>query len=70
MSNLSTPPDEWLADLFEYEYCAECGGDACHHTAIPFMGNWFARCDYPPAEDDDATPHPIIAAYRAEHETH
>lgn len=63
MSNLHIPPDEWLAELFESEYCAECSGDACHHTAIPFLGNWFARCNHAPA--GDGTPNPIIAAYRA-----
>ena len=60
----------WLAVLFEYEYCAECGGDACHHTAVagPF-GLPFARCDYPPAEDDNATPHPVVAAYHLQRES-
>src|SRR5690348_10994373 len=33
----------WLAHLFEDEYCAECGGDAQHHTVVPFLGNPFAR---------------------------
>ena len=65
-SNLHTPPAEWLAEQFEFEYCAECSGDACHHTALPVLGNWFARCDYPPSEDATATPHPVIAAYRVE----
>ena len=50
MSNLTTPAAEWLADLFEFEYCAECGGDACDHTAIPFLGNWFARCNKEPEQ--------------------
>jgi len=58
------PADEWLTRLFEDEYCGECGGDAPHHTAIPFMGNWFARCDYP--SDVDGNQHPIIAAFREE----
>jgi hypothetical protein len=62
-SNLTTPASQWLAETFEFEFCEECGGDACHHTAVPFMGNWFARCDYPPAED--GTPHPVITAYLA-----
>lgn len=65
-SNLNEDPAEWLERQFEFEYCAECRGDACHHTAFPFMGNWFARCDFPPAEDDAATPHPVIVAYREE----
>ena len=53
---------EWLEDLFEYEYCAECGGDAKHHTVcIDPFGNPFARCDYPPIGGED---HPVIATYR------
>lgn len=44
MSNLDMDPDEWLKELFEWEYCDECRGDERHHDAIPFMGNWFARC--------------------------
>jgi len=41
-------PTQWLADLFEFEYCAECGSDADGHDAVPFMGNWFARCKVVP----------------------
>lgn len=37
-------PGEWLRDLFEYESCAECGGDADDHGAVLFAGNWLARC--------------------------
>jgi hypothetical protein len=44
MSNLTTDPHEWLVQQFEFEYCSECGGDENDHDAIPFMGNWFARC--------------------------
>ncbi len=44
MSNLNIPFEQWLKKLFEYEYCAECHGDAVDHDAIPFNGNWFARC--------------------------
>lgn len=44
MSNLIQDPTEWLTELFEYEYCDECGGDTEDHDAVPFMGNWFARC--------------------------
>jgi hypothetical protein len=58
--------ERFLAELFAFEYCAECGGDACHHTAVPFLGHWFARCDYAPA--DDGTPHQTVAAYRAQRE--
>ena len=67
MSNLGTPPAEWLAETFEFEYCAECGGDACHHMAIPFLGNWFALCRYPPvAAGDDVQMHPVIQSYRGQ----
>lgn len=64
MSNLKTRPDAWLARQFECEYCAECGGDAQHHTAVPFLGNWFARCDYPRNEKSGRV-HPAIRRFRA-----
>ena len=64
MPTQSQLPGAWLADLFRYNYCDECGGDIEHHDAIPLiLGNWFAQCCYPPNED--GTYHPIIAAYRA-----
>lgn len=59
--NLHIPSATWLAELFECEYCAECRGDAEHHTALPVFGNWFARCDHGPS--DDGTPHLIIQAF-------
>jgi len=39
-------PEEWLEQLFEYEYCAECGGDVADHEVclVPGIGNYFARC--------------------------
>jgi hypothetical protein len=39
-------PEEWLEKLFEFEYCAECGGDAQDHVVciVPGMGTYFARC--------------------------
>ena len=61
--NLSISAPDWLAELFESEYCAECGGDAEHHTAVPFLGNWFARCDYP-CDDETGAVHPIITKFR------
>lgn len=42
--NLDIPPEEWMRELFEYECCAECGGDAGDHMAVPVAGNWFALC--------------------------
>jgi hypothetical protein len=42
-------PEEWLEQLFEFEYCAECGGDAADHEVclVPGIGNYFARCKSP-----------------------
>lgn len=65
MPNLTTPPQEWLREHFEFEFCEECGGDAVHHTAVPFIGNWFGRCDYP-VDIATGTLHPVVAAYRNE----
>ena len=42
---------EWLEQLFEYEYCDECGKDAEDHQAVPFMGGWFACCLKPEEEE-------------------
>lgn len=36
---------EFLTELFEFEYCAECGGDVGDHTARLVLGNWFAWCE-------------------------
>jgi hypothetical protein len=39
---------EWLDMMFEFEYCAECGGDADDHDCInSAVGTFFARCKYP-----------------------
>lgn len=35
---------EWAAELFEFELCEECGGDAEDHEARIVMGHWFAKC--------------------------
>lgn len=51
MSNLDIPSGKWLREQFASEWCAECGRDHRHHTAIAFMGNWFARCDLEPTDD-------------------
>jgi len=39
-------PEDGLGRLFEFEYCAECGGDAADHEVclVPGIGNYFARC--------------------------
>ena len=44
MSNLNISPSRRLRELFEYENCRECHRDGGSHEAIPFLGNWFARC--------------------------
>ncbi|KUL44779.1 hypothetical protein ADL22_12615 [Streptomyces sp. NRRL F-4489] len=37
--------EEFLAELFEFELCAECGGEHDQHTAAPDMfGKWHAWC--------------------------
>lgn len=64
MTNLHESPAQWLADLFEFERCSDCGGDAEHHTAVPLAGNWFARCNCPPGPDGE--PHPTVARFLAE----
>jgi hypothetical protein len=35
---------KWLNDLFEYEDCDICGGDAEDHSVIYVLGNPFAHC--------------------------
>jgi hypothetical protein len=41
----------FLEELFETEYCAECGGDADDHQEIEVIGNPFALCLHPLPED-------------------
>lgn len=54
----------WLAKLFEFEYCAECGGDAEHHAVGPDpFGHEYAWCLFPP-DDDTGERHPRIAEFR------
>jgi hypothetical protein len=57
---------EFLAGLFEFEYCAECGWDLDKHTAVGlYLGdygtNWFALCDDPIPDD----PKTFEAIYQA-----
>ena len=63
---MNESPSRWLVGLFEYEYCAECGGDVQHHTVCVVMGNYFARCDYPPTVETGWEQHPVIKAFRSE----
>lgn len=35
---------EYCDQLFEFEYCSECGGDTKDHEPNTILGNWFARC--------------------------
>jgi len=45
-STLCIPPEEWLKEQFKDGYCECCGGDEADHNAVPFIGNWFARCKH------------------------
>jgi hypothetical protein len=36
--------EEWVEELFRYEYCDECGGDVEDHEPWFIMGHWFAHC--------------------------
>lgn len=56
MANLKIPAKIWLKEMFEHEYCAECGRDHRHHTAVPVLGNWFAYCDRFPVIDCKGEP--------------
>lgn len=38
-------PQEFLRELFEFEYCHECMGDEQdHEVVIAPVGNYFAMC--------------------------
>lgn len=41
--------EQFAADLFEYELCAECGQDADGHEPWVVFGHWFAHCKTEPA---------------------
>lgn len=41
--------EEWATGLFEFEVCADCGGDVVDHEPWIVMGNWFAHCKNPVA---------------------
>ena len=44
---------DWLAELFEYQLCAECGRDADQHTVcLTPLGTFFARCNDPLITND------------------
>lgn len=67
--NLDQAPESWLEEQFEYEYCHECGGDAEHHDAAPFMGNWFAKCKEKVYDDPTEVPcHTAGCVYTEGHE--
>lgn len=48
-------PETWLEELFEFELCAECGGDAEDHEVciVPGIGTYFARCRPSAPIDED-----------------
>ena len=59
--------DEWLEDLFEFEFCAECGGDAEDHEVciVPGMGTFFARCLRVGESETDDDPRTMLAETQA-----
>lgn len=41
-------PEQWAKELFEFEYCGECGGDAEDHDILQNgLGGYFAKCRHP-----------------------
>lgn len=39
--------EEFLQELFEFEFCAECGGDVeDHRVALGPFGLWIAICRF------------------------
>jgi hypothetical protein len=71
---MTETPDEWLDDLFEFEFCAECGGDAVDHEVciVPGMGTFFARClrmgGGDPTDDDPHANRPALLVHDCEGE--
>ena len=41
---------QWAKELFEFEFCAECGGDVRDHTYALFLRHRFARCKAVPSK--------------------
>jgi hypothetical protein len=35
---------QFARELFEFNYCEECGGDERDHLPAEAMGGWFAYC--------------------------
>ena len=35
---------QFCDELFEFEYCYECGGGTKDHEPNILLGNWFVRC--------------------------
>ena len=57
---------EFLQELFAYEYCECCGGDVEHHEVTrALFGLPFAFCQFAPNEDTGEQ-HPVVAEYREE----
>lgn len=58
---MTETPDEWINELFEFNFCDVCGGDVEDHEVclVPGMGTYFARClranGGDPAEDAPRT---------------
>lgn len=47
--------NQFATDLFEFEYCHECYGDAEDHIpCLGIFGGWFAMCKFSPFTSDYA----------------
>ena len=55
---------DFLEQMFHYQYCDECGGDAEHHqVSYAIFEKPFAFCTFPPSEETGER-HPTILAFR------
>lgn len=53
---------KWLVELFEFEYCGECGGDDVDH--IPCDGPFglpFAMCKFAPLDRNTIFRHGVVS---------
>lgn len=55
---MNESPEAWLEELFEFEFCAECGGDVEDHEVcvLTGLGTYFARCLRPNLDTEERGP--------------
>lgn len=45
-------PQQWLEQMHEFEYCAECGGDTEDHiVTLDILGKFHSTCLHPITEE-------------------